>query len=129
MPRFCDTMEGAYALCNCMESLEVIKAQIAELKPTLQRDYHITELGIFGSYVRGEQTEASDVDILVEFDPSFKFGLVTYGKIENYIADTLGKKVDLVMKRALKPYIGKRILQEVVYLWSNETSETTSTTS
>lgn len=112
-----------------MEPLEIIKAQIAELKPTLQLDYHITELGIFGSYVRGEQTEASDVDILVEFDPSFTFGLVTYGKIENYIADTLGKKVDLVMKRALKPYIGKRILQEVVYLWSNETSETTSTTS
>lgn len=129
MPRFYDTMKGAYALYNRMEPLEIIKAQIVELKPTLQRDYRITELGIFGSYVRGEQTEASDVDILVEFDPSFKFGLVTYGKIENYIADTLGKKVDLVMKRALKPYIGKRILQEVVYLWSNETSETTSTTS
>ena len=121
-------MEGACALYNRMEPLEIIKAQIAELKPILQRDYHITELGIFGSYVRGEQTEASDVDILVEFDPSFKFGLFTYCHIENYISDALGKKVDLVMKRALKPYIGKRILQEVVYLWSSETSVTTSTT-
>lgn len=111
-----------------MEPLEIIKAQIATLKPTLQCDYHITELGIFGSYVRGEQTETSDVDILVDFDPSFKFGLVTYGKIENYIADTLERKVDLVMKRSLKPYIGKRILQEVIYLWSSETLETTSTT-
>lgn len=94
----------------------------------LQNDYHITELGIFGSYVRGEQTEESDVDILVAFEPSFRFGLVTYGKIENYIADALGKKVDLVMKSDLKPYIGKQVLKEVIYLWSSETSETTSTT-
>jgi uncharacterized protein len=112
-----------------MEPLETIKAQIAQLKPKLQNDYHITELGIFGSYVRGEQTEESDVDILVEFDPSFRLGLITYGQIEGFISDTLGKKVDLVMKRALKPYIGKRILQEVIYLWSNETSETISKTS
>ena len=112
-----------------MEPLETIKAQIAELKPTLQSDYHITELGIFGSYVRGEQTDASDIDILVEFEPSFRFGLVTYGKIENYSANALGKKVDLVMKSGLKPYIGKQILKEVIYLWSSETSETISTIS
>ncbi|MBE9063808.1 nucleotidyltransferase family protein [cf. Phormidesmis sp. LEGE 11477] len=112
-----------------MESLEVIKTRIGRIKPTLQRDYHIVELGIFGSYVRGEQTAASDVDILVEFDPSFKFGLFTYCHIENYISDTLGKEVDLVMKRSLKPYIGKSILQEVVYLWSSETSATISMTS
>ena len=111
-----------------MEPLEIAKAQILELKPMLQNDYHITELGIFGSYVRGEQTEESDVDILVAFEPSFRFGLVTYGKIENYIADALGKKVDLVMKSDLKPYIGKQVLKEVIYLWSSETSETTSTT-
>lgn len=112
-----------------MEPLESLKSQLIALKPDLQRDYHITELGIFGSYVRGEQTPESDVDILVEFDPSFKFGLFTYCHIENYISDTLGKKVDLVMKRALKPYIGKQILREVIYLWSNETSGTTSTIS
>lgn len=111
-----------------MESLEAIKAQVNELKPILQSEYHIIELGIFGSYVRGEQTEDSDVDILVEFDPSYQFGLLTYCHIENQISDTLGKKVDLVMKRALKPYIGKRILEEVIYLWSNETSATTSKT-
>jgi uncharacterized protein len=111
-----------------MEPLETIKAQIAQIKPKLQNNYHITELGIFGSYVRGEQTEDSDVDILVEFDPNFRFGLMTYGQIEGFISDTLGKKVDLVMKEALKPYIGKRILQEVVYLWPNEISETISKT-
>lgn len=99
-----------------METLEILKAQLTQLKPTLQKDYHVTQLGIFGSYVRGEQTANSDVDILIDFDPSFKFGLVTFCHIEDQISDILGKKVDLVMKRALKPYIGKRILQEVIYL-------------
>lgn len=81
-----------------MEPLETIEAQIAELKPALQSDHHITEFDIFGSYVRGEQTEANDVNILVEFDPSFRFSLVTYGRIEKYIAATLGEKVDPIMK-------------------------------
>ncbi len=111
------------------EELDHIKTQLLQLKPTLQKTYHITELGIFGSYVRGEQTVYSDVDILVDFDPAFKFGLITFGKIEDEISDALEKKVDLVMKRALKPNIGKNILKEVIYLWSNEMSETTYKTS
>lgn len=112
-----------------MEALEAIKSKVNKLKPVLQNDYHITELGIFGSYVRGEETDSSDIDILVDFDPAFRLDLITYGQIEDHISDTLGKKVDLVMKRALKPYIGKVILKEVIYLWSNETSETISMTS
>jgi uncharacterized protein len=129
IPSFCDTIKASQRHSKPMEPLETIKAQIAQLKPKLQNDYHIIELGIFGSYVRGEQTEDSDVDILVEFDPSFRLDLITYGQIEDRISDELGKKVDLVLKRALKPYIGKVILQEVIYLWSNETSETISLTS
>lgn len=99
-----------------MKSLEALKAQLTELKPKLQQDYHVTELGIFGSYIRGEQTEESDVDVLIDFEPSFRFGLVTFCNIENQISDTLGEKVDLVMKRALKPRIGAQILKEVIYL-------------
>ena len=112
-----------------MEALEVIKAKLNELKPVLQQDYQITELGIFGSYVRSEETDSSDIDILVDFDPSFRLDLITYGQIEDEISNTLGAKVDLVMKRTLKPHIGKAILKEVIYLWSNETSETISMTS
>lgn len=90
------------------EELAQIKTRLLQLKPTLQQQYHITELGIFGSYVKGEQTFYSDVDILVSFDPSFRFGLVAYGQIEDAISDVLGKKVDLVMKKGLKPHIGDR---------------------
>lgn len=99
-----------------MDSLETLKTKLTQLKPKLQEDYHVTQLGIFGSYVRGEQTDSSDVDILVEFDSAFQFGLVTFCALESQLSDSLDKKVDLVMKDALKPYIGQKILQEVVYI-------------
>lgn len=71
---------------------------------------------MFGSYVRCEQTPDSDLDLLVEFDPAVRFGRLTYCELENVIGDRLTVKVDLVMKKALKPRIGERILQKVVYL-------------
>lgn len=69
-------------------------------------------MGIFGSYVRGEQDSESDLDILVEFDEAP--GLFEYIRLEDYLSEILGIKVDLVMKSALKPAIGKRILEEVI---------------
>ncbi|WP_048157733.1 nucleotidyltransferase family protein [Methanosarcina sp. Kolksee] len=79
--------------------------------PELKEKYSVNYLGIFGSYIRGEQTKDSDLDVLVQFDK--KPGLLKYIELENYLSDLLGIKVDLVMKSALKPNIGKRILNEV----------------
>jgi len=75
------------------------KAEIRKLR----EKFKVKEIGIFGSYVRGEAKETSDIDILVEFD-------------ETYLSDLLGVKVDLVMKRALKPHIKQHILREVLYV-------------
>jgi uncharacterized protein len=99
-----------------MKSLAEIKQQLEHSKPLLQQKYHVTQLGVFGSYVRGEQTSASDIDVLVEFEPGFRFGLLTFCELENDLSDLLGMKVDLVMKKGLKSRIGERILQEVIYL-------------
>ena len=99
-----------------MRSLEEIQQTIVQSKPRLQQRYQVTQLGIFGSYVRGEQTEASDLDVLVEFAPEARFGLLKFCELENDLSETLGLKVDLVMKTGLKPHIGDRILQEVIYL-------------
>lgn len=85
-------------------------------KPRLQEYYQVTQLGIFGSYVRGEHTEASDLDVLGEFAPEARFGLFKFCELENDLSDGLGLKVDLVTKTGLKPTIGERILQEVIYL-------------
>jgi predicted nucleotidyltransferase len=80
----------------------------------LMQKYHVKEIGIFGSYVRGDQKRKSDIDILVEFEEVP--GLFKFIELEDYLTEILGIKTDLVMKDALKPYIGKRILDEVIYL-------------
>lgn len=99
-----------------MQTIVEIKQRLEAAKPLIQQKYHVAQIGIFGSYVRGEQTLKSDVDVLVEFEPGFRFGLLTFCELENYLSDLLGLKVDLVMKKGLKPYIGEQILREVVYL-------------
>ena len=97
-----------------MKKLEEIKAIIEIQKGYLKEEYKIKEVGIFGSYVRGEQSETSDLDILVDFEevPSL-FDLV---ELQDYLSDQLGVKVDLVMKSGLKPRIGRYILEEVVLI-------------
>jgi len=96
--------------------LDILKEKIRKIKYEFQEKYQIEELGLFGSYVRGEQTENSDIDLLVTFKPEARFGLFTYCELQNLLSDKLGKKVDLVMKKGLKPHIGKHILSEVIYL-------------
>jgi len=82
--------------------------------PELKEKYSVSYLGVFGSYVRGEQTGKSDLDVLVEFDEAP--GLLKYIELEYYLSDLLGVKVDLVTRTGLKPNIGKHILNEVVSL-------------
>lgn len=82
--------------------------------PELRERYAITSLGMFGSYVRGEQKKESDLDLLVEFEraPS----LFKYIELEDHLSELVGVKVDLVMKKTLKPHIGRVVLAEVVPL-------------
>jgi len=98
------------------ESLDRIKEILKKHEEELKEKYGVKEIGIFGSYLRGEAKEESDLDILVEFKPEAKISLLDFVELENYLSDLLGVKVDLVEKSALKPRIGKRILAEVVYV-------------
>ncbi len=97
-----------------MSELDQIKHILKQNKSALKKQFKIKTLGIFGSYVRGEQKKNSDVDILVTF--SSTPGLFDYIKAENLLSAMLRKKVDLVMRGALKPTIGKNIMREVVYI-------------
>ncbi len=92
------------------EKIEILK----RLKPELQKQYGVSSLGIFGSFVRGKQKRKSDLDILVDFEkvPTL-FGFI---RLERFLSSELNIKVDLVMKSALKPTIGKYILNEVVHV-------------
>jgi hypothetical protein len=95
-----------------MKKLDEIKRILEEYKPIMEEEFKVKEIGIFGSYVRGEQEEDSDIDILVEFyEP---VGFFTFLDLEEYLKELLGIKVDLVSKKALKPRIGQYILQEMI---------------
>ncbi len=98
------------------KSIDEIKKILKKNESILKENYGIKEIGIFGSYVRGEQKRGSDIDILVEFYPDSSIDLIKFVELEEYLSDLLGIRVDLVMKSALKPRIGKRILKEVVYI-------------
>lgn len=93
-------------------SMERIRQILQNSLPTLKEEYQVRSLGLFGSYVRQEQSPTSDLDVLVSFSepPS----LLQFIALENYLSDLLGIQVDLVMRDALKPHLGRQILQEVV---------------
>jgi len=93
-------------------SLETLLKALRQQIHLLAERYGVETLEVFGSYIRAEQKADSDLDILVTFreEPS----LLTFTAIENYLSDELGVKVDLVMKDALIPSIGKIILNEAM---------------
>jgi len=95
-----------------MKNLADILKTLAAHREELKQRYRVKEIGVFGSVVRGEQKGTSDVDILVEFEKPI--GFFTFLELEDYLSTLLGVKVDLVSKKALKPNIGRHILQEVI---------------
>jgi predicted nucleotidyltransferase len=95
-----------------MRDVEDIRRTLLRHKAELKQRFKVKNLGVFGSYVRGEQKRQSDVDVLVEFEEPI--GLFEFMELEMFLTDLLGVKVDLVSKKALKPHIGEHILKEVI---------------
>ena len=91
-----------------MPTIEEIRRIVV---PVLQR-YHARRAGLFGSVVRGETRHHSDVDILVDFPEPI--GLFEFVGLKQELEELLGRKVDLVQYRAIKPLIKDRILSEEV---------------
>ncbi len=93
---------------NIQEILDILRQHRSEFRT----QYAVRSLGVFGSYVRGEASGDSDLDLLVEYDepPS----LFKFMRLQRRLSDLLGIPVDLVMKSALRPAIGDAILAEVV---------------
>lgn len=92
------------------QHIDIIEQNFSQL----QSRYSVKKIAIFGSTVKGKQTRKSDIDIMVEF--SKPVGFFTFLKLEQYLTKLLGKKVDLVTKKALKPVVKKIILKEAVYV-------------
>lgn len=95
---------------------ETVIHKLSSLKDTLVKQYGITKMGLFGSTVRGENTENSDIDILIDF----REGEATYHNflgVCDLLENLFNKaKVDIVTLKGLSPFIGKNILKEVEYV-------------
>lgn len=94
------------------EIKEILQAQ----KPYLAEKYGVTEVGVFGSYVRGEQRPDSDLDILIELEEPPRISLLGLVNLENYLSDLLGVKIQTAIKKNLKSRLKPYILQEVEML-------------
>ncbi len=92
--------------------LSEIKDLLRELMPVLRNRFKVETLEVFGSYVRGEQIRASDVDLLVTF--SAPYSLWDLIDLERYLKRKLGVRVDLVPKDGVKPALRERILNEAI---------------
>jgi predicted nucleotidyltransferase len=94
-----------------MPDPEEILATLREQHEILSRSYPIRRMALFGSWARGEAREDSDVDVLVEVDPSIGLRFVDLGE---ELEKALGRRVDLVSRRAIKPSLWARIEPELI---------------
>ncbi len=96
------------------KELETIKEKISLHREHLQKTYGVKEIGVFGSYARGDSNEHSDIDIAIELNRKVPVGFFGFARMKFYLEDLLGKKVDLVIKSGIKPIIRERILNQLV---------------
>lgn len=96
-----------------MKTREEILKLLAQNKPELEKHYKVKKLALFGSYARGDQTQDSDVDILVDVDPSIGLEFVS---LAQKIETILGLPTEIVSLRAIKPRALQFIEQDLVYV-------------
>ena len=94
------------------KELDEILLLLRELLPYISQRYNVTSIEVFGSYVRNQQNNNSDLDVLISFSKAPT--LLKFIELKNYLSDKLQLNVDLVMKDSLKPRIGQNILNEAI---------------
>ena len=94
-----------------MKSTEEIIERLRQARPQLARDFGVKRIAVFGSYARGEQRADSDVDVLVEVDPSIGLRFVD---LADRIESLLGVRTDVVSRRAISPRHWAVIEKELV---------------
>lgn len=95
------------------DNIQIPREALAEIC----RRYHVRELALFGSAVRNDFRDDSDLDILVEFEPDARIGFIAFNALKRELVELLGREVDLVSKRGLNPLIRQSVLEssEVLY--------------
>jgi len=94
-----------------MDKNEIIDF-LTKHKQILLEKYHVENIGLFGSYAKGNQTDKSDIDILVDMPSSFDL----YYDLKEFLESSLGKPVDLGLKHNIRNLIKKQISNEIIYV-------------
>jgi predicted nucleotidyltransferase len=92
---------------------QLIVEKLRTVKPLLTKQFHVSEIGYFGSYAKGNATDKSDLDILIEFSEPVGWD---FFRVQDILEETLGIKIDLVTKRALRPQWREKVLQQLKYV-------------
>jgi uncharacterized protein len=95
-----------------MSYRDAFVATLQAALPHLKERYPIQSLGVFGSFARGDASQSSDLDILVEF--ARPVPLSKFLALEAELAALTGQKVDLVSRQALKPYMARNVMRDLV---------------
>ena len=96
-----------------MYTLQSILSKLRKSKPELEKKYPLTNIGVFGSYARGEATDKSDIDIAVEIDGYMGLSFVA---MADEIESLFGVKTDVIPMRSIKPEYLQQIENEIVYV-------------
>ncbi|MEA3369519.1 MAG: nucleotidyltransferase family protein [Candidatus Ratteibacteria bacterium] len=97
-----------------MMSKEEILRLLEQVREEIMKKYKVKRLGLFGSFIKGEQKKGSDIDILVEFEENAD--LFDFLGLALFLEEKLNQKVDVVPERALREELKKSILKEAAYL-------------
>ncbi len=93
--------------------LATIKNILLQLKPELVEKYHISSIGLFGSVVRDDFSEGSDIDIIVDFSKPIGIEFI---ELADYLESKLDKNIDLVSKKGIKQNYLRAIEPEIIYV-------------
>jgi len=96
-----------------MKEQQEIEQKLKTLKPILSKKFNVNRLGYFGSFATGNATEASDIDILVDFDKPIGWD---FFDLQDFLFENLNRKIDLVSIKALKPQLEHNILNQVIFV-------------
>jgi predicted nucleotidyltransferase len=98
-----------------MRTKDQILTFLSQNKKLFRAKYHITRIGIFGSYARGDQNIKSDIDLLVEFEDNTQDLYDLKLQLKDFFLNKLGIEVDICREKYIKPRIKKSILKETIY--------------
>lgn len=99
-----------------MDNTSQILAYLSSNKDRLMREYHLTKIGVFGSVARGDHSEQSDLDIIVEFDDEVKDLYLVKKHLRDEIQRQFNRPVDICREKFIKPVIKEHILSQARYV-------------